>query len=116
MDMIRHDDKRIELIMPELHSTQQRVYYQFRNRVLVKKNRSVAGEIQKAIHPDKGFSRRSFPGRRITSLRKAAVQAPCDEEPTALWVDMREAAASGHLQLVSANRLNSQLYTRNKRR
>src|ERR1022692_2013445 len=96
VDMVGHDHPSPQLVVAKLEPALQRIHYNAGYVLPAQVHWADSGCIKVTIHPDKRLSG-SESGRRIPTLRQAAVQMPGYEEPFAFRIDVREAATGfGH--------------------
>src|SRR6266481_9734917 len=107
--MIGHDDKRSSIVVPQLNAFVKRVNHDAGYGRLAEEQRSSGCVVQVAVHPDECSSAGSHVRRWIHAMGKAAVKAPCEEQPLALWAGVRQAAPrEAHVSMAPALRENSQ--------
>jgi hypothetical protein len=89
MNMIRHDDKGVEFIVPEIFvASLDCLLDQARDFCPAEMRRAGSGGIQAAIDPHERLARAQLTGRGIESIRKAAVQMLRQEKRSALGMHM----------------------------
>jgi hypothetical protein len=92
MDMVRHNDIRMDLEMLQLLlPVMYCIHHQLRDIRAAKVKRAGAGVIEKAIHHNEGSSRGDR-GRKAPIGRKTAVQTPRQKHRPADCMQMRQAA------------------------
>ena len=92
VNMIRHDNERLKLVMLQSHASEQRIHNEFRNPLLLQKQRTGSRPIQIPVNPDERLARGGLPGRRVDTGRNAAVQTPGYKKPLAFGMDMGQPA------------------------
>jgi hypothetical protein len=93
--MICHDDPGSQFVESQFDPLRQRFSHNMRDLILAKKLWPVSSRVEILIHPNECLSGVQFPSRRILRAWQAAAQMPSREEPLALGVLMRKAAAKG---------------------
>ena len=95
-NVICQQNERAQLIMAQLHATEQRSSHDFGHIVASQIHRTRSRGIQIAIDPDEHLAASGFSGRRKRTGGDASVQVPGEEEPAILRVRVGEAAVGGH--------------------
>jgi hypothetical protein len=96
VDVIRHDGKRSELVVPEIRSLKERVNHTFRDGFLLEERWPGASFVQVPIHPNEGFAGSDLVRRREPRTWQAAVQMPGDKKPATLRVAVGKPALRVH--------------------
>jgi hypothetical protein len=107
VNVVRHDDPRVQFVVPQIYSKVNRIEHGFSDHRLFKEGRPGAGLIQNSIHRDKRFSRGHAIGGERSVGWQAVEQAKCNEQRLADRVQMRQASAR-HAGLVRDVLNNSQ--------
>src|ERR1039458_2744458 len=92
MNMIRHDDPRVHLVVPDPGAIVNGCQDQFSNVRLPEKHRPPPGLIEQPVHGDECFAGSQIGGWKRAIGRKTAVQAERDEQRLADYIEMREPA------------------------
>jgi len=96
VDMVRHDRKRSNMVLPQIGPFEQRSDYQLRDRLLPQEHGAGGGTVETSIDPNKCLPARKFVSRRISAMGKTPMQMPGNEEPLALRIDMGQPAGWMH--------------------
>lgn len=94
--VIPHNSKRAELVMTRFGSLVQGIHHDFSDRLLRQIGRTGASRVQVGVDPGESFTSRRLGGTTETPGGHTAVQRPGDEQPSAFWVMVGQAAARVH--------------------
>src|ERR1039458_8545719 len=101
MNMIRHDDPRVHLVVPDPGAIVNGCQDQFSNVRLPEKHRPAPGLIEQPVHGDECFAGSQIGGRKRAICGKSAVQAECDEQRLADRIEVWESTfAEIHISVV----------------
>lgn len=93
MNMIGHDHKGMQSVVPKLLACVQTAEHDLCDSVVFQEHWPGASRVEVAIHPNEGPAAGHFPRRRIQAMGQATVQMPSNEQRLVLWIVMRQTAA-----------------------
>ena len=96
VDVVRHDRKRPELVMIELHAAEQRIKNNFCDGFLRQEHRSATPRIEVRINPSERFTGCRLGWRGESPSWHAAVKRPRYEQPSAFRITMGQAPLRIH--------------------
>src|SRR5690349_2701620 len=109
MDMVGHNDKRPQFVMPDSLAISQRIRYDPRHPRILQIKRPRPSSIQIPVDPHEGMPCRSRMRRRIRCRRQTPMKMPCNKGPLLRNPDMRQPSATFHTLCLSADPLR--IYT-----
>ena len=108
MNMVGHNHKRMQLIMPDLGAVLDGVQDQLCDCGLLQKHRPAAGRIEQSVHRDERFAGSQTRGWERPVSRQRPVQPESNEQRLADHIQMRKPPFSGnHIPVVPQYREHS---------
>ncbi len=113
VNMIGHYYPRTKLVLTEQYSPLDRPCHDCGNFRLEQILGTFPCGIEIAVHPHKDLAIGTLPGRRKQRLGQTSVQMPCDKEPFARRMDVRQSASGQtHRRIVRSQDENSLAFKR----